>query len=167
MSGPTINRANSSGDIWTPWKFIHAVEKKFGPLAVDLAATSENHKAPVWIPPERDSLTMDWAEYLQGGLGWCNPPFSNITPWARKCFEEWKLRAEILLLVPMGSQNWYWDYVEPFAQVYCVGRMVFDNCYDKKGNLVTTNYPKDLILAHYQPGKHSNRPMRWRWKEDT
>lgn len=165
MSGPTIDRAGSSGDIWTPQVFIDPMEKKFGPLVWDLAGTWENKKAPGVLTAEMDAFNFGWAKIAKGGLCFLNPPYSNITPWARKCFEEWKLGAEILLLVPMGSQNWYWDYVEPAAQVYCVGRMVFDNCFDKLGELVTTNYPKDLILAHYQPGKHGNRPERWRWQD--
>lgn len=165
MSGPTIDRANSSGDIWTPQIFIDAVVRKFGPLAVDLAGSERNKKAPLVITERMDSLKQDWATMLSGGLGWLNPPYSRIAPWAKKCADEWKLGAEILLLVPMGGQNWYWDHVEPFAQVYGVGRMTFDNCFDKHGQLVTTNYPKDLILAHYEPGKHGNRPKRWRWEQ--
>lgn len=166
MSGPTIDRANSSGDIWTPWPFAGAVTAKFGPIAFDLAATLESSKAQyagMYFDEAADALTRDWHKI--DGLLWLNPPYSNITPWAKKCYDEWLLDAEILLLVPMGSQNWYWDYVEPFAQVYCVGRMVFDNCFDRHGELVKTAYPKDLILAHYQPGKHSNRPQRWRWNQ--
>lgn len=174
MSGPTIDRANSSGDIWTPQVFINAVERKFGLLDWDLAATVQNAKADLFIEQATNSLSGAWsklpASQLIAGrrnpLLFLNPPYANIAPWARKCMEEWKLGAEILLLVPMGSQNWYWDYIEPYAQVYCVGRMVFDNCFDKQGRLVTTNYPKDLILAHFQPGKHGNRPVRWRWQDE-
>lgn len=171
MSGPTINRGESSGDIWTPEAFRTVVNVRFGPVVWDLAASAANSfvkSAPwtdrnPWFDEAEDSLAQDWHR-LKGPL-WLNPPFGNITPWARKCMEEWKAGAEILLLVPMGSQNWYWDYVEQYAQVYCVGRMVFDNCFDKRGELVTTTYPKDLILAHYLPGKHGNRPQRWRWND--
>jgi len=163
MSGPTIKRGESSGDIWTPQIFIDAVEKRFGTLQADLAATLESHKAPFWITPEEDSLTVPWHKCNDGRL-WLNPPYSNITPWAKKCMEESELGAEILLLVP-GSigANWYWDFVEPYADVYSVGRMVFDNCFDKDGKLVTTPYPKDLILCHYH-GDFCERMQRWRWK---
>lgn len=58
-------------------------------------------------------------------------------------------------------------YVEPYAQVYCVGRMKFDNCFDKQGKLVKTAYPKDLILAHYDPlVVNSSCPQRWRWQDE-
>lgn len=163
QTGPTIKRGQSSGDIWTPQSFRAAVAEKFGPIAVDLAATAQSSLAPVWIDEQRNSLTQGW--WMLEGLLWLNPPYSNITPWAKKCAEESLAGANILLLVPMGGQNWYWDYVEPYADVYSVGRMVFDNCFDKNGDPVTTAYPKDLILAHYYADTNERPKMqRWRWK---
>lgn len=173
MSGPTIDRANSSGDIWTPWNFANAIVEKFGPIAWDLAATIESCKSGTghYITAEQDSLTVDWHKLDCGicvnKLLYLNPPYSNITPWARKCAEESKLGAEILLLVPASvGANWFWDWVEPFATVYSVGRMAFDNCFDKQGKPVTTAYPKDLILAHYSATKpRGSNLQRWRWKQ--
>lgn len=154
MGGPTIDRANSSDDIWTPQIFIDSVVRKFGPLAVDLAAEAHSRKAPEYIGPEVDSLKQDWTRILDGRLGWDNPPFGNITPWAKKHSYEWQQGAKTLFLVP-GSigANWFQFYVWPHADVYSVGRMVFDNCFDRKtGLLVTTPYAKDLILCHYGVG---------------
>lgn len=162
MGGPTINRAGSSGDIWTPQVFIDAVERKFGRLWWDLAAEAHSTKAPQWIGPETDSLVQPWYELI--GLLWLNPPFGNITPWALKCAAEKEQGAEILLLVPRSGANWYWNWVEPFADVYDVGRIAFDNCFNKRGELVTTPYPKDLILAHYCEGSPHGKEQRWRWQ---
>lgn len=166
MSGPTIKRGKSSGDIWTPRIFIDAVVKRFGPIAIDLAASGpQSAKAPVWITPEQDSLKQNWTAMLDGGLGWDNCPYGNIAPWAKYHAEQRQRGAETLLLVPASvGANWYWDHVEPFADVYSVGRMVFDNCFDKKGELVTTAYPKDLILCHYCVDSGRSRMQRWRWK---
>jgi phage N-6-adenine-methyltransferase len=174
MSGPTIDRAASSGDIWTPWKFIAAVQKKFGYLDWDLAASEVNRRATNWIDEAQNSLTVDWHEL--GGLQWLNPPYSNIAPWAMKCAaQSWRPKvdtinagAQILLLVP-GSigANWYWNWVEPYADVYSIGRLVFDNCFDRKtGAPVKTTYPKDLILCHYYNRQSYREMKRWRWEED-
>lgn len=162
MSGPTIDRAASSGDIWTPQPFIDAVEKKFGPLEIDLAASPASAKAPLWFGPgssTADALAIEWNALFRATkdghypLCWLNPPFRAITPWARKCAAAWLKGAEILLLVP-GSigANWFEHWVWPYADVYSIGRMVFDNCFDRRtGELVTTPYAKDLVLAHYGP----------------
>lgn len=162
-SGPTLKRHRSDQAVATPWSFIHAVQQKFGPLTIDLAATYLNKKAPLYISPETNSLSVSWADHIGAGLGWLNPPFANIAPWAAKCVIEMQQGSEILLLVPMGSQNWYWEYVEPFAQVYAVGRMTFEGSSDP--------YIKDLILAHYDPrwADLSLLPKmsRWQWQKEV
>lgn len=167
-TGPTINRGSSEQSVETPDEFIRAVEQKFGPLDWDLACTVDNVKAiRGYTYPEFDALTKNWAGVgammeKANPLLWLNPEFANIAPWAQKCAEEREQGAEILLLVPQGSQNWYWNWVQPYADVYWVGRMKF------VGH--TTAYPKDLILAHYH--KHSIgaltdlHPVRWRWQDD-
>lgn len=172
ITGPTIKRGKSSGDIWTPWEFIRAVEKKFGPLAVDFASSGpQSAKAPIWITPEQDAFTVNWANALANagdgaGLGWLNCEYGDIAPWANKCAMESEQSWRGLLLVP-GSigANWYWNYVEPYSNVYSVGRMVFDNCFDKNGQPVTTPYPKDLILCHYDRDAPRQKMQRWRWNQ--
>lgn len=164
-TGPTIKRGSSSGDIWTPRVFVDAVERNWGPLAVDLAASASSAKAPSYLDEAADSLTRNW--HLFTGFLWLNPPYSNITPWAKKCAETYQLneQVEIFLLVPASvGANWFWDWVWPYATVYSVGRMVFENCFDKEGKLVTTPYPKDLILAHYTNTTPSAVLQRWQWK---
>lgn len=160
-TGPTINRGKGNNNAATPWKFIGAVVEKFGKLKYDLACTRANSKAQFGIYHDEglDALTMPWAVMKSDegdGKGWyqpllyLNPPFTNITPWARKCAEEVQLGARILLLVPASvGANWFEQWVWPYADVYSVGRMVFDNCYDKEGQLITTPYIKDLILCHF------------------
>ena len=177
MGGPSINRAESSGDIWTPSIFTASVEAVFGVVfTVDLAASGrESTKAPVFITPAQDSLRYDWVqlyhEHRTGSHGvlWLNPPYSNIAPWARKCAATYTEdeQVEIFLLVPASvGANWFWDYVWEYATTYSVGRMVFDNCFDRKtGLLVSTVYPKDLILAHYTNTTPSRTLQRWQWKK--
>lgn len=174
MGGPSINRAESSGDIWTPWEFIRAVENAFGwPVLVDLAATERSTKAKIYIRPDDDSLEQDWNKFwrfhARAGIMWLNPPYSNIAPWAKKCAAtyEYNKQVDIMLLVPASvGANWFWDHVWPYATVYSVGRMVFDNCFDRKtGKLVSTVYPKDLILAHYTNMTPSRVLQRWQWRQ--
>lgn len=156
LTGPSVKRHRSEQVVATPWEFIHAVEKKFGPLHCDLAATDDNHKAPTWITPEQDTFTQSWADILSGGLGWLNPEFDPMKLWACKCAHEQQKGAEFLMLSPASiGANWFWDFVQPFATVYSVGRMIFEGSKDP--------YPKDLILSHYNP-KPNHELQRWKWK---
>lgn len=149
--GPTINRGKGNNNAATPWEFIFPVEAKFGKLDWDLAASALNTKTDKFLTESINALVQSWHELGPGTpLLWLNPPYFNITPWVRKCAAEVQLGARVLLLVPASvGANWYWDWVVPYADVYSVGRMVFDDCYDKHGELITTPYPKDLILCHY------------------
>lgn len=140
-TGPTINRHKSKQDWATPPEFIEAVEKRFGKIEFDLAASAENTKHTGFYDEERDSLKQDWHK-LYGNL-WLNPPFSNIAPWAKKCAEEASLGATILFLTPASiGSNWFRDYVHRKAQVLALnGRITFIGA--------ITPYPKDCILSTY------------------
>lgn len=156
-TGPTINRGKGNNNAATPWEFIRAVEGKFGPLEWDLAASNGNAKAPYFLTEADNAFSYSWhALWKDHPLCWLNPPFANITPWACKCAAEVQLGARILLLVPASvGANWFEHWVWPYADVYSVGRMCFDDCYDRNGKLITDDYPKDLILCHFD------------WRNDT
>lgn len=157
LTGPSVKRFRSEQAVSTPWEFIRAVEARFGPIAVDLAATDENTKGPRWITPEQDTFTADWYRMLDGGLGWLNPEFDPMKKWVQKCANEVGKGAEFLVLSPASvGSNWFWDYVQPFATVYCVTpRLIFEGSSDP--------YPKDLILSHYNQNPN-HELQRWKWK---
>lgn len=178
VTGPTVNRHNSEQVVATPWSFMLAVKRKFGPVVVDLAATDENHKAPIWITPEQDTFKKNWAELLAGGLGWLNPEFDPMVTWVAKCAMEQRRGAELLALAPASiGSNWFWDHVQPYATVYSVGRIPFvgsHNLYPpkhKRGGQRKCGpecegccpYPKDLILNHYCQNP-SHELQRWDWR---
>lgn len=176
MTGPTINRHRSKQDYSTPKIFIEAVEKRFGKLVWDLAATEDNAKAPKFITPEQDSLAHGWPVEL--GPYWLNPPFDNITPWAAKCAEKY-LRGTILFLTPAAvGSNWFRDYVWGKAKVIALnGRIIFDGQVEPEGwqekhpgkIWKPEVYPKDLILSVYNPTltmcEGLDRPFEvWDWR---
>lgn len=156
LNGPTINRFRSLQVVATPWEFIRAAEAKFGPIAVDLAATAENAKAKVFITPKIDTFKQDWTEWLQGGLGWLNPEFDPMSKWVAYSAAQQRLGAEFLALAPASiGSNWFWDHVQPYATVYSVGRIKFVGSKDV--------YPKDLILSHYNQ-RPNHELQRWKWQ---
>jgi len=157
MTGAAMNRHRSRQDYETPPELIAAVERRFGSIVIDLAATKENTKAEWFISPEEDSLRADWNVIVDDyTLAWLNPPYADIAPWARKC-AEYTGDGKILFLVPasVGSE-WFARYVWGHALVLAIRpRVTFVGAKDP--------YPKDLILAVYgePPGFET-----WRWDDD-
>lgn len=153
---PMQKPGRSKQDYGTPRALIKAVEKRFGALAWDLAATAENAKAPEFLTEEEDSLGIAWHALEPSGLLWLNPPFARIEPWAAKCAAEMRKGARILFLTPASvGSNWFIDHVLPNASVYALApRLTFEGCSDP--------YPKDCILSVFDNsfiGFHA-----WRWR---
>lgn len=148
-------RGQSRQDFGTPDDFFLVVRKRFGHIAWDLAASAENTKAFEWFNEEVDSLKQPWADLERNWL-WLNPPFSQIRPWAKKCYEESEKGAKILFLVPAAvGSNWFAEFVHRKAVVFFLSPRL---CFDGKNP-----YPKDIILIAYnkiiQPDYET-----WRWK---
>lgn len=132
-----------------------AVKQAFGPIDFDLAADENNHQAETYFDEADDSLTAPWP--LEGNL-WLNPPYSKIAPWAKRC-ADWYGTGKIFLLVPasVGSE-WYANHVENKAWSirFLRPRLTFVGHKHP--------YPKDLMLAIYNPYSEERWVGSWRWK---
>lgn len=157
LTGPSINRGKSNQDYATPDDFMRAVESKFGNVNFDLAASASNSKAPAdnFFSKQNDSLSKNW--HLLNGLLWLNPPFDNIAPWAKKCWEESLLGANILFLTPASiGSNWFADYVHGRAMVRALNPRL---CFDGKNP-----YPKDCMLSTFSAYGAATGFDVWKWK---
>ena len=115
---------------------------------------------------DKDAFAHSWAalskkfgnEHRSGrGLLYLNCEFNDITPWARRFFEEMQKGANGLLLTPMTTANWFRDYMAGKADCYMLsGRLSFD------GKNV---FPKDTCLSHYSPDCHGDLFL-WDWQKD-
>ena len=148
---PAQKPGRSVQDVGTPRDFLDAVEKRFGPICIDLAATDENKACHVFVSPYEDAFSFDWGMF--SGLQWLNPPYSDIGKWAKKCAES--APAKIALLVPAAvGTNYFRDHIFNQSRVLFLSpRLTF------VGH--TQSYPKDLMLCMYgfEPGFEC-----WRWK---
>ncbi len=154
---PVQKPGKSKQDYETPAEFIAAVERRYGPIGFDLAASQTNAKAAIFFDEKIDALKQPWgyAGKLAVPVAWLNPPFANIRPWAEKLDNECRfLRRWTLMLVPasMGSL-WWKDHVLGKCQADGVTRMKFVGAEDA--------YPKDLALLAYGYGVSGHGFWQW------
>lgn len=147
----------SEQSVGTPREFLHAIEGRFGPIVIDLAATAGNAVVPEYFGPGspygEDSLQQNW---VRRGLSYLNPEFGYIPPWAKKAAVEGALGAQVALLVPasLGS-DWYVDHVKDRAMVLILKpRLTFVGHSDQ--------YPKDLMLCLFGP-RWFGGVFHWYW----
>ena len=95
---------NTSDDYYTPPFIFEQLGVQF-----DLDVAAPVGGVP-WIPATNhysiidDGLSQDWF-----GMVWCNPPYSNVTPWAKKLIKH----DDGIALVPMAKSGWFnliWDH---------------------------------------------------------
>jgi phage N-6-adenine-methyltransferase len=153
MPDSPISHGDTRQDYETPPEFIAAVEKRFGKLTFDLAASERNTKVPGNFFSESESaFETPWPE----GLLWLNPPFKKIEPWAEQCAFYAGPRTKILMLTPASiDSNWFAKHVHRKAIVLGVNpRIVFVG--EKIG------YPKPIMLSCFGFGVAGMDV--WRWK---
>lgn len=162
---PKQKPGESKQDYGTPPELIKAVEARFGPLDVDLAARADNAVAGIFVPPEADSLRVDWGIFATENC-WLNPEFARIEPWAAKCASADSVMREeggsIFLLVPLASSaNWWAKHVHRRATVLMLrGRVQFIGA--------PWSSPFSVALCIY--GKYNTSPHEyelWEWRESS
>lgn len=90
-----------------------------------------------------------------GHTVWCNPPYSQIKKWARKCYYEGhKPNTTVVLLAPSRTDTWwYQNYVLHRAEVrFIKGRLRFNGS--------TNNAPFPSALCIYR-GPDEDPQMTW------
>lgn len=98
---------------------IAAVQRTFGTITVDLAAQKENAVVHNYISEAENTFTVDWTQYLDGGLGWLNPPTEvDLTNWTAKCVKEAGRGARILLFTEAALDTAaFWAHLWPNAAI--------------------------------------------------
>ena len=88
----------TSDDYYTPPFIFQALGVRF-----DLDVSAPPGGLP-WVPATKslsiidDGLTTDWF-----GRVWCNPPYSNVTPWAKKLIAH----DNGIALLQMAKSAWF------------------------------------------------------------
>lgn len=156
---------------WTPKAFFELVEKRYGPFALDAAASYNNRKCDNFLsgPHVRGvacdcGLCSPWVvDVPAGSRVWLNPPFSNLGVWVKKCYEESMRDVSIVqLLLPSVGSRWFADYVWPHAAeiIFLHPRINFD------GTEGTNMRDSCLVIwDRFQREELGQQINLWRWKE--
>jgi len=115
---------STSSDEWeTPEDLFKKLNEQYK-FTLDLCATSENHKCDKYFTKEIDGLKQEWP-----GVCWCNPPYSNISKWVEKAYNEAQKGSIIVMLIPARTDTrWFhnWIYMMYGVEVeFIKGRLKF------------------------------------------
>lgn len=142
MRGQDTLFSHKSDEWETPQDFFDKVNKEFD-LEIDVASTPENRKCPGYFTIEDNGLSQDWGE----ARIWCNPPYSNIKDWAKKCSEH---KGLAVMLVPARTDTkWFHDYCynKPNAEIrFIKGRLKF-------GGQGSAPFPSMLVVFRNKQNK--------------
>lgn len=166
MAMPRQKPHRSKQDYKTPEDFVAAAKAKLGIglFSFDFAADASNAQAPHWWGVDFDSLKQSpetWFAAAAGGWAWLNPPFADIEPWARRCWQLKQAGGRVAFLVPAGvGANWFKRYVHGKALVlFLNGRLAFIDGKPKE------LYPKDCVLCLYAPDMAPGYQV-WNWRRE-
>lgn len=114
---------SSKSDEWaTPWDLFYRLNSVYR-FTLDAAANSENALCSRYYTKQENGLIQSWANEIV----WCNPPYSSLKDWLKKCSAE-RHHATIVALVPSRTDTRAWhDFVIPTAaEIYYIrGRLKF------------------------------------------
>ena len=159
-----VNNNKSFQDYGTPPELLAAIERRFGAVGVDAAATAEDAVCDAYFD---DALNADWDE-AGDALVYANPRFRLSRLYARK-FAESNVRG--LLLTPASiDSRWCATHVLPYARIIALSpRVPFmrDGDYafrDARGRPAGIN--RAMMLSAYRcPGEKPGELELWRWKQ--
>lgn len=110
---------SSKSDEWsTDQAVVNDWARRVGPFTLDVCASADNAKAPSFYTLADDGLSKDWMHDCNGGAIFCNPPYSDIEPFAAKAIAESARGCTIVMLVPSRTDT-RWFHLVLAAQYRC------------------------------------------------
>ena len=117
---------SSKSDEWeTPQNIFDSLNDEFD-FNLDPCASDEIHKCEKYFTMQDDGLQQDWEGYRV----FCNPPYSEISSWVKKSYEEsLKPNTVVVMLIPARTDTKYFhDYIYHRSEIRFVkGRIKFSN----------------------------------------
>jgi phage N-6-adenine-methyltransferase len=165
---PKVYHTSNKDDWGTPpdfyYKLCLQLQASGGKIPdVDVCATEDNTKAPLFITPEMDALTTDWDILGPGTVCFMNPPYSRVKEFCAKAVEQAETRNCIVigLVAARPDTDWWWDWaLEAKRIIFLHGRIKFIGA--KSG----APFPSAVLV--WSPTKYHDLhpPIWWDWKKD-
>ena len=149
MKGQKTLFSHKSDEWETPQDFFDELDKEFH-FDIDVCATNENAKCAVYFGLDNgmDGLTTPWEMPWGFARVWCNPPYSNIKEWSKKCSEH---KGTAVMLVPARTDTrWFHEYCyqKPNVEIrFIKGRLKFG------GGANSAPFPSMVVI--FRNGKDS------------
>lgn len=105
---------SSASDNWkTPIDVYNKLNEEFN-FDFDPCPLNDN--------PDFDGLSVEW-----GNSNFINPPYSNISAWCKKAYEESLKGKTCVMLIPSRTDTRYWhDYIMKAKEIrFIKGRLKF------------------------------------------
>ena len=131
--------SSKTGEWSMPQDLFDKLDKIYG-FDIDVCATKENAKCPVFYTKEDDGLNQTWK-----GVCWMNPPYGRkIGDWVSKAYRVGMKGSTVVALLPARTDTkWFHDYIyqQPGVTVtFLKGRLKFG------GGKHAAPFPSMLVL---------------------
>lgn len=95
-----------ASDEWsTPQDVFDDLLEEFH-FGIDLAASHENAKCPLFYHRGRNALEEDWSSAAR--IGWLNPPYSQVAAFVGKAARQAERGFTTVMLIPSRTDTRYW-----------------------------------------------------------
>ena len=144
-------------DTWgTPRELFETLNREFS-FTLDGCADASNAKLERFYSLEEDGLSRPW----QGERVFLNPPYSQISAWARKAYEESRGGALVVCLVPSRTgSRWFREYMAPGEVRFLTKRIKF---LLPSGEPARDSAGFDSAVVILEPGRERSTHY-WDWK---
>lgn len=119
-------------DTWATPKYLFNWLNSIYDFHVDLCADIDNRKCRNFYGVNNNSLIQGW--FRNVGVGFCNPPYSNIKPWIEKAIMEADKGFTTVMLIPTpnGESHYNEIFLRATSITFITGRIAFYNPHLKK-----------------------------------
>lgn len=130
----------SKNGYMTPLWLFDLLKQEFN-FSLDVCADENNNLCDTWFDEEIDGLKQNWQ-----GVCWCNPPYSTVSKWIEKAYNEvvvGRVETAVLLTAARTDTRWFWKYAREGEIRLLPGRLKFDH---PDGAKHAAPFPSCLII---------------------